>query len=64
LINLLNDLPMTMLVSTHDIPMVAELFPRMITIDDGRIVGDGPTQGYLEDQDFLVEHGLETAVPW
>jgi cobalt/nickel transport system ATP-binding protein len=64
LINLLKDLPMTMLVSTHDIPMVAELFPRTITIDEGRIVGDGPTRRYLEDQEFLVEHGLVTAVPW
>ncbi len=64
LINLLRELPMTMLVSTHDIPMVAELFPRMITIDEGRIVGDGPTKEYLQDQAFLVGHGLETAVPW
>ncbi|MCK5645854.1 MAG: ABC transporter ATP-binding protein [Anaerolineales bacterium] len=64
LINLLKELPMTMLVSTHDIPMVAELFPRMITIDEGRIVGDGPTKEYLQDQAFLVGHGLETAVPW
>lgn len=64
LINLLKELSMTMLVSTHDIPMVTESFTRMITIDEGQIVGDGPTEGYLEDQEFLVRHGLESAVPW
>jgi cobalt/nickel transport system ATP-binding protein len=64
LINLLKELPMTMLVSTHDIPMVSELFTRMITIDEGRIVGDGPTSRYLQDPEFLIEHGLEMAIPW
>lgn len=64
LINLLKELPMTMLVSTHDIPMVTELFPRIITIDDGHIVGDGPTSKYLGDREFLLRHGLESAEPW
>jgi len=41
LINLLRDLPITMLVSTHDIRMVQELFPRTIVMDDGRIVEQG-----------------------
>jgi cobalt/nickel transport system ATP-binding protein len=59
LINLLRDLPITMLVSTHDIRMVQELFPRTIVMDDGRIVADGMTKEILEDEKFLNEHGLE-----
>jgi len=59
LINLLRDLPITMLISTHDMRMVQELFPRTIVMDDGRIVADGLTQEILEDEKFLNEHGLE-----
>ena len=59
LINLLRDLPITMLISTHDMRMVQELFPRTIVMDDGRIVADGMTQEILEDETFLTEHGLE-----
>jgi len=59
LINLLRELPITMLISTHDIRMVQELFPRTIVMDDGRIVADGMTQEILEDEQFLNEHGLE-----
>jgi cobalt/nickel transport system ATP-binding protein len=59
LINLLRELPITMLVSTHDIRMVQELFPRTIVMDDGRIVADGMTKEILEDENFLNEHGLE-----
>jgi cobalt/nickel transport system ATP-binding protein len=59
LINLLRDLPITMLVSTHDMAMVKELFPRTIVMDDGRIVADGKTRDILEDEKLLYEHGLE-----
>jgi cobalt/nickel transport system ATP-binding protein len=60
LINLLRELPQTMLVSTHDIRMVAELFPRTIVIDEGQIVGDGNTMVILKDEVFLERHGLES----
>jgi cobalt/nickel transport system ATP-binding protein len=59
LINLLRELPITMLISTHDMRMVQELFPRTIVMDDGRIVADGMTQEILEDETLLNEHGLE-----
>lgn len=59
LINLLRELPITMLISTHDMRMVQELFPRTIVMDDGLIVADGMTKEILEDEKFLNEHGLE-----
>lgn len=59
LINLLRDLPITMLVSTHDMRLVEELFPRTIVMDEGLIVADGATNEILEDEKFLNEHGLE-----
>jgi energy-coupling factor transporter ATP-binding protein EcfA2 len=48
-----------MLVSTHDMKLVQELFPRTIVMDDGRIVADGSTWEILEDEKLLTEHGLE-----
>jgi cobalt/nickel transport system ATP-binding protein len=59
LINLLRELPITMLVSTHDMKLVQELFPRTIVMDDGQIVADGRTRDILEDEEFLTVHGLE-----
>jgi cobalt/nickel transport system ATP-binding protein len=59
LIHLLNALPMTMLVSSHDLAMVRELLPRMIIMDDGRIVADGPTEVLMKDGALLEAHGLE-----
>lgn len=59
LINLLRELPITMLVSTHDMKLVQELFPRTIVMDEGRVVADGLTFEILEDEALLNAHGLE-----
>ena len=59
LINLLGEMQITMLVSTHDLRMVKDLFPRMIIMDEGEIVADGPTMELLGDDDLLQAHGLE-----
>jgi len=59
LIHLLGDLPMTMLVSTHDMLMVRELFPRMVIMDEGQIVADGATEELMADEALLSAHGLE-----
>jgi cobalt/nickel transport system ATP-binding protein len=59
LINLLRELPITMLISTHDMAMVKQLFPRTIVMDEGLIVADGLTREILEDEKFLEAHGLE-----
>lgn len=58
-INLLRTLPQTMLVATHDLRMVRELFPRTVVLDDGRIVADGETSDILTDTRLLAAHGLE-----
>ena len=59
LINLLRELPITMLVSTHDMKLVEELFPRTIVMDEGVIVADGKTKDILADEKLLEAHGLE-----
>ncbi len=59
LIQLLQELPQAMLVATHDMRLVAELFPRVILMDQGRIVADGPAHQILRDEALLEAHGLE-----
>lgn len=59
LINLLRGLDATMLVSTHDMPLVAELFDRMIVLDGGQVVADGPTAAIMANPALLEAHGLE-----
>ena len=59
LIHLLRELPITMLVSTHDMKLVQELFPRTIVMDEGQIVADGRTSEILADEALLTAHGLE-----
>jgi cobalt/nickel transport system ATP-binding protein len=59
LINLLRELPQTTLVSSHDMLMVQELFPRMVIMDEGRIVADGPTEILMANEALLETHGLE-----
>jgi cobalt/nickel transport system ATP-binding protein len=59
LINLLRDLPLTMLVATHDLAMVRELLPRMIIMDEGRVVAEGPTEALIRDTALIAAHGLE-----
>ncbi|MES4792203.1 MAG: hypothetical protein C4321_03780 [Chloroflexota bacterium] len=59
LIGLLRTLEQSLLVSTHDMRLVAEVFPRTIILDEGRIVADGPTPQLLADAALLEAHGLE-----
>ncbi|MCB0001722.1 MAG: ABC transporter ATP-binding protein [Anaerolineae bacterium] len=59
LINLLRSLDATMLVSTHDMPLVGELFERMIVLDGGQVVADGPTAEIMANPELLEAHGLE-----
>lgn len=59
LIALLAGLTQTLLVSTHDMRLVADVFPRTVVMDDGRIVADGPTDRLLADDGLLAAHGLE-----
>jgi cobalt transport protein ATP-binding subunit len=58
LIELLAGLSQTLVVSTHDLAFVAEVLPRTVVIDGGRVAADGPTKGVLADAALLAAHGL------
>jgi energy-coupling factor transporter ATP-binding protein EcfA2 len=59
LINLLGTLPQTLIVSTHDMRFVAEVFPRTVILDGGVVAAQGATGTMLADEALLIAHGME-----
>jgi len=60
LINLLKDFTeQTVLISTHDMRLAAELCSRIIVLDGGQIVADGSAEAILYNKDLMEQHGLE-----
>ena len=61
LLEMLDRLPQTLLVVTHDLPFAAELCERAVVLSGGRIVADGRCLDILRDEDLLAAHDLELA---
>lgn len=59
LAEVLQALPVTLLMVTHDLPYALQLCPRSVVLDDGVVVADGPTRELLGDPDLLAAHRLE-----
>lgn len=58
LIALLDSLPQTMIIATHDLDLALGLCPRAIFLKEGRIFAEGPTQELLTNQALQERCGL------
>jgi len=59
LIHILNELPMTRILTTHDLDLVLDTCQRVILLKDGRIVADGPARRLLLDEELMLQNNLE-----
>ena len=59
LAEILTELPITLLMVTHDLPYAAQLCTRSVLLDEGTIVADRATRDLLSDPGTLFRHRLE-----
>ena len=59
LMELLRSFGHTRIIATHDLEMVVELCPRVIVLDGGLVMADGPVRSILGDEALMLRHGLE-----
>ena len=59
LIELLRSFEQTRIIATHDLEMVVEVCSRVIVLDGGTVVADGPTREILNDEVLMIANGLE-----
>jgi energy-coupling factor transporter ATP-binding protein EcfA2 len=55
----LSALPVAQIIATHDLELVVEICPRVIVLDGGSVVADGPTVELLSNEELMLAHGLE-----
>ena len=56
---LLQTLPGAKIIATHDLELVVDLCSRVVILDNGKIVAQGPTIPLLSDEGLMLAHGLE-----
>ncbi len=59
LLGLIRSLPGTKLIATHDLELVLDLCSRVIVLDGGKLLADGPAKQLLADPELMDRHGLE-----
>ncbi len=58
-IELLQSAPGAVMVASHDLELVLEVCDRVILLDGGRVVADGPARDVLGDNALMTAHGQE-----
>ena len=59
LMRLLQSLPITKILASHDLDMLLDTCQRVLVLDEGRLVADGPAAAILGDARLMETHGLE-----
>jgi cobalt/nickel transport system ATP-binding protein len=58
-IQLCRSLRATKLIASHDLEMILALCTRILVLDAGQIVAQGPTRDILGNEPLMLAHGLE-----
>lgn len=56
---LLQALPGAKLIATHDLELVVDLCSRVLLLDQGKVIADGPAVPLLSEEELMLKHGLE-----
>jgi energy-coupling factor transporter ATP-binding protein EcfA2 len=56
---LLKSLPGAKIIATHDLELAVDLCARVVILDEGRLVAQGPTIPLLSNEELMLAHGLE-----
>ena len=56
---LLRSLPVAQIIATHDLELVVETCARVVVLDGGAVVAEGPPEEVLADEERMLAHGLE-----
>ena len=56
---LLQAIPATKIIASHDLELVVELCPRSLVLDGGMVVAADTTRALLNDTMLMLKHGLE-----
>ncbi len=59
LIELLRELPLTKLIATHDLELALDVCERVVLLDRGVLIADGPAHDILADRELMEAHRLE-----
>lgn len=59
LIEIINEINSLKLITSHDLDFIMDTCERVLLLDEGRIIADGPCKEILSDEALLTQHGLE-----
>lgn len=59
LMGIINALPGTRVIASHDLELILQTCPRVLLLDHGRVIADGPARELLADAGLMEMHGLE-----
>ncbi|MCL4178928.1 MAG: energy-coupling factor ABC transporter ATP-binding protein [Verrucomicrobia bacterium] len=56
---ILDALPITRIISSHNLEFVLDTCDRALLLDEGQLRADGPVRQVLADEELMLRHGLE-----
>ena len=63
LVEFLRRAPHTLILASHNLALILEVCDRVVVMDAGQIVADGPAQRIMANRALMEAHGLETTYP-